>query len=189
MVDLVDVNLASGAENGFTLLNNIAMTQLKIALDALEKNSFAKTLSNPKVLVKNNTPAKFIQGTQFQVKTKTTNTNGDITENINYKDANLRLEIIPKISKNGDILMRVVVNNDELQADGSTINKMEVSTEFLIENNGVAVIGGLFTAKTVQTEQKVPVLADIPVLGHLFKSNVETDQRNELLIFISPQII
>jgi type IV pilus assembly protein PilQ len=70
-----------------------------------------------------------------------------------------------------------------------SINSKKVSTEVLVENGGTVVIGGVFTQDFSEGESKVPLLGDIPILGWLFKNNAKSDNKEELLIFITPKIM
>ena len=78
---------------------------------------------------------------------------------------------------------------DDLTTAGTAINTKQVQTQVLVENGGTVVIGGIFQQEDSTTENKVPLLGDIPVLGHLFKNNTRSSQRTELLIFITPKIV
>jgi len=70
-----------------------------------------------------------------------------------------------------------------------SINTKSVNTEVLVENGGTVVIGGVFTQDIGDSTQKVPLLGDVPVVGWLFKNNVKSDTKSELLIFITPKIM
>lgn len=182
-------NLGLGNNVSISVIENIGLGQLKIALDALERKEISRTLSNPKVLAKNNKAATFIQGTQFQITTTTITSDGVIHKNIEYKDANLQVKITPKISPDGFVLMDISVTNDELKSDGVTIDKMQINTSLLVENNKIASIGGLFLSKQSNVSSKTPLFGDIPILGNLFKQKKTEDNQSELLVFISPKIL
>jgi len=87
----------------------------------------------------------------------------------------------------------VQVNKDspgELLAGGQrAINTKRIQTQVLVENGGTVVIGGIFTQDTSNTENKVPLLGDIPVLGALFRNKSVVNNRRELLVFITPRIV
>jgi type IV pilus assembly protein PilQ len=184
-----EINLLSSTGAVISGVGNIGLSQLRTALDILEKKSFSKILSNPKVLVNNNAQAVFIQGTQFQTLDTVTDSKGNISTVTKYKDANLSVKVTPKISKNGDILLKILVTNDTWYPSTKIIDKMEINTELLVENNKVISIGGLLTTSKSESVSKVPLLGDIPILGNLFKSTSKVDKKNELLIFIAPKII
>jgi type IV pilus assembly protein PilQ len=72
---------------------------------------------------------------------------------------------------------------------GPSIDTKQIVTEVLVENGGTVVIGGIYSQTETNQTNKVPVLGDLPFLGFLFKQNLKTDNRNELLIFISPRVL
>jgi type IV pilus assembly protein PilQ len=88
--------------------------------------------------------------------------------------------------------MTLKVNKDsvgQITVGGPSIDTKQVSTEVLVENGGTVVIGGIYTQEERTTTNKVPVLGDLPYVGFLFKNNLKSDDRRELLIFITPRII
>jgi len=88
--------------------------------------------------------------------------------------------------------MKLDVNQDTVGAiygGVPSINTKQVSTQVMVENGGTVVIGGVFTQDVSDSTQKVPLLGDVPVLGWLFKNNVKSDTKSELLIFITPKIM
>jgi len=90
--------------------------------------------------------------------------------------------------------MHLQVNKDNVNTALSTsyglaIDTKNVKTDVLVENGGTVVIGGIYIQEERKTVTKVPLLGDVPVLGHLFKKNETTDNRRELLVFITPKIV
>jgi type IV pilus assembly protein PilQ len=77
----------------------------------------------------------------------------------------------------------------QLTISGPSIDTKQVTTEVLVENGGTVVIGGIYTQDERTTINKVPVLGDLPYVGFLFKNSVKFDNRNELLIFVTPRIL
>jgi type IV pilus assembly protein PilQ len=72
---------------------------------------------------------------------------------------------------------------------GPSIDTKQIVTEVLVENGGTVVIGGIYSQTETNQTNKIPVLGDLPLVGWLFKQNLRTDDRNELLIFITPRIL
>ena len=104
----------------------------------------------------------------------------------------LTLKVKPQITPDSNIIMDVQVNKDARGVQttaGPAIDTRNVKTSVLVENGGTVVIGGIYTRNSGLAFKKVPYLADIPILGWLFKSRQENDERTELLIFITPRII
>lgn len=92
------------------------------------------------------------------------------------------------------VILDLDVSNDEVGAifaDGVSINTKNIKNlKVTVENGGTVVLGGVYRQKNQQeTTNKVPLLGDLPVVGHLFKSNTRTQARKELLVFITPKII
>jgi len=106
----------------------------------------------------------------------------------------LSLEVTPHINANGTIGMKIDAKNDSVgQATGGStapaINKKQATTEMLLRDGETTVIGGIFVDSDNESEDGVPYLMDIPLLGKLFKSNSKTKVKTELLIFITPRIL
>jgi type IV pilus assembly protein PilQ len=111
---------------------------------------------------------------------------------IAFRKASLKLEVTPQITPDGNIILDVDVNKDSVgrqTQSGFAINTKHVRTQVLVENGGTVVLGGIFQQTERQDDTKVPVLGDVPVLGHLFKSTARTNDKTELLIFITPKIV
>jgi len=100
--------------------------------------------------------------------------------------------VTPQITPDDHINMQVTANQDTvgtIYGGVPSINTKKVNTEVLVENGGTVVIGGVFTQDLSDSTQKVPLLGDVPVVGWLFKNNVKSDTKSELLIFITPKIM
>jgi len=103
----------------------------------------------------------------------------------------LSLEVKPQITPNNNILMDLTVTQDSVSGTGSPppINTKKIQTQVLVDNGGTVVVGGIHTQNTSNTINKVPLLGDIPYLGVLFRGNTQIDQKDELLIFVSPKVM
>ena len=111
---------------------------------------------------------------------------------IQFRKANLKLEVTPQITPEGSVILDVDVNKDsvgQITTAGFAIDTKHVQTQVLVENGGTVVIGGIFTQSENETENKVPLLGDIPVLGFFFKNNVRSSARSELLVFLTPKVV
>jgi type IV pilus assembly protein PilQ len=109
-------------------------------------------------------------------------------------DATLRLKVKPLITYNGQIDMELNVNQDKIgtainQFLPPPINTKQVTTKVLVENGGTVVIGGIFDRTENEVVNRVPMLGDIPYVGHLFRNKVKVDNKRELLIFVTPRIL
>ncbi len=161
---------------------------LNLELSALEADGKGKVVSSPRVVTADQAKALIEQGTElpYQVATSSGATS------LLFRKANLKLEVTPQITPEGSVILDVDVNKDSVghaTAAGFAIDTKHVKTQVLVENGGTVVIGGIF-AQTERTDvTKVPLLGDIPVLGHLFKTTTKTSERTELLIFLTPKVV
>ena len=109
-----------------------------------------------------------------------------------FRKANLKLEVTPQITPEGNVILDVDVNKDsvgQVTNAGYAIDTKHVQTQVLVENGGTVVIGGIFLQTENSTDTKVPFLGDIPILGNLFKTNTRSADRSELLIFLTPKVV
>ena len=189
------VNLPAAAIGGvpasslaFSLFSSAANRFLNLELSALEADGKGKIISSPRVVTEDKQVAVIEQGVElpFQVATSSGATS------ITFKKANLRLEVTPQITPDGNVVLEVDVNKDskgEETRAGPAINTQHVKTKVMVENGGTVVLGGIYQQTERNNEQKVPLLGDVPVLGHLFKSTGRESTKTELLVFITPKIV
>lgn len=105
--------------------------------------------------------------------------------------ASLKLEVTPQITPEGNIILDEV-NKDspgEILLGARAINTKRVQTQVLVESGGTVVIGGIFESNESDSESKVPLLGDMPVVGNLFKSRTKSSNKSEMLVFITPKMI
>jgi len=115
--------------------------------------------------------------------------------NTTFIEAQLQLRVIPHVTQEGSIQMAVNVTNNQPNpqltgANGQpSISRREAKTQVLVKDGDTTVIGGIYTRRNSEAFNEVPLLSKIPVLGWLFKKKAVTDDRTELLIFITPRIV
>jgi type IV pilus assembly protein PilQ len=189
------INLPAGGINGanptslaVSLFSAAANRFLNLELSALEADGKGKIISSPRVVTADQLKALIEQGTElpYQVATASGATS------ISFRKANLKLEVTPQITPDGNIILDVDVNKDSVGVEtraGFAIDTKHVKTQVLVENGGTVVLGGIFQQVERTNETKVPLLGDIPGVGHLFKSTGRTNDKTELLIFITPKIV
>lgn len=187
-----NVNLpgAASGTGGLTLslFNPAATKVLSLELTASELDGKTKNIASPRVVTADKTEAKISAGTQIPYQQASSSGATAVA----FKDATLSLTVTPQISPDDNIDMKLNVNQDTVGAiygGVPSINTKQVNTQVMVENGGTVVIGGVFTQNIGDSTQKVPVLGDVPVLGWLFKNNVKSDTKTELLIFITPKIV
>lgn len=190
-----NITLPAGSINGYpagsvalTLFNPSATRFLNLELTALESEGKGKILSSPRVITGDQMKALIEQGTElpYSVVSK------DGMANVEFRKANLKLEVVPQITPDNNVILEVDINKDsvgQLTAAGYAIDTKHVQTQVLIENGGTVAIGGIFIQQDREVDTKVPLLGDIPGLGWLFKTRARTNDKTELLIFLTPKII
>jgi type IV pilus secretin PilQ/predicted competence protein len=188
------VNLLTGGNNAFidlTLGNVLNTFNLDLALQAAENEGLVNILSSPKVQALNNQQASIQSGFQIPIQTVANN-----TVSVQFVNATLKLDVRPQVTAEGTVLMDINIQkrNPEfgLTIAGSPnapISTKEAQTRVMVRDGGTTVIGGIYEVSSNQGEDRVPGLANIPIIGHLFKNRRIEDQNNELLIFITPRVI
>lgn len=189
------LSLPAGAINGtnpaniaVSLFNSAATKFLALELSALEADGKGKIISSPRVVTANNIKALIEQGTELPYQAATSSG----ATSVQFRKANLKLEVTPQITPEGNVLLDVDVNKDSVgiqTTSGFAIDTKHVQTQVLVENGGTVVIGGIYTQTESNDTDKVPLLGDIPVLGYLFKNNAKVRNRTELLVFLTPRIL
>ncbi len=177
----------------FGLLND--HIDVDARLRAEKENIDAKLLANPRILVLDNEEATFDIVTEHPYVERTV-TAGSTTETVKFKPVGVKLVVTPHVA--GDNMLRlkiapefgVVVGQVQVSAsDVPIVNTRKVNTIALVKDGQAVVLGGLRKKDTTQRINKVPILGDIPVLGHLFRFEGEATAMTELVIFITPHII
>lgn len=189
------INLPAQALGGYdpssfaiSIFNTAANRFLNLEISALEADGKGKVVSSPRVVTADQTKALIEQGTEYPY--PVTAPNGATT--IAFKKAVLKLEVIPQITPEGNIILDLDVNKDsrgEGTTQGVAINTKHIKTQVLVENGGTVVIGGIFELEEKTDETKTPFLGDVPVLGNLFKTRTKDSRKTEMLVFITPKVI
>jgi len=182
------INGVNAASVAVSLFNAGAGRFLALELSALEADGRGKIVSSPRVVTADNIKALIEQGTEIPYQQATSSG----ATSVSFKKANLKLEVTPKITPDGNIFLDVDVNKDSVgiqTTNGFAIDTKHVQTQVLVENGGTVVIGGIYTQNERTDINKVPLLGDIPVLGNLFKSTNKINNRTELLVFLTPRVL
>ena len=189
------VNLPSTGAGGFnpaafavSLFSSAANRFLNLEISALEADGRGKIVSSPRIVTADQVKALIEQGTEYPYQTATSSGATAIA----FRKANLKLEVTPQITPEGNIILDVDINKDsrgETTTAGIAINTKHVQTQVLVENGGTVVIGGIFEQIEVEDVTKVPLFGDIPVVGNLFKNRSRTANKSELLVFLTPRVI
>lgn len=189
------VNLPAQAQGGYdpssfaiSIFNSAANRFLNLEISAMEADGKGKIVSSPRVVTADQTKASIEQGTEFPYPVTAPN-GGTI---IAFKKAVLKLEVLPQITPEGNIILDLDVNKDspgEVLNNIRAINTKRIKTQVLVENGGTVVIGGIFELFEDEAEAKVPFLGDLPGVGNLFKTKTKQTNKQEMLIFITPKVV
>jgi type IV pilus assembly protein PilQ len=189
------VNLPGVGQNGFgaatfavSLFNSSLTRLLNLEISAMEADGKGKIVSSPRIVTADQVKALIEQGTELPYQQATSSG----ATSIAFRKANLKLEVTPQITPEGNIILNVDVNKDSVgrsTTNGFAIDTKHIQTQVLVENGGTVVIGGIFEQTEREDVTKVPLLGDIPGVGNLFKQRTRTANKSELLVFISPKMI
>ena len=189
------LNLPGVGQNGFqaatfalSLFSSGATRLLNLEISAAESDGRGKIVSSPRIVTADQVKALIEQGTELPYQQATSSG----ATSVAFRKANLKLEVTPQITPEGNIILNVDVTKDSVgrsTANGFAIDTKHIQTQVLVENGGTVVIGGIYEQNDREDETKVPVLGDIPVLGNLFKQKTRTATKSELLVFITPKML
>ncbi len=189
-VNLPAAGIAGAVPGVFSvvLFNEALSRFLNLEVSALQSDGKGKIISSPRVVTADQVEATIEQGTEIPF----LQASSSGATSVSFKKAVLGLKVKPQITPDDNIIMNLNVNKDSRGTDtiaGPAIDTKQITTQVLVENGGTVVIGGIYEQNERETINKIPLLGDIPVLGYLFKNNQKTDDRRELLVFITPKII
>ncbi len=178
----------SAATFALSLFGASASRFLNLELSALEAEGKGKIVSSPRVITADQVKALIEQGEELPYQAATSSG----ATNVQFRKANLKLEVVPQITPEGNVILDVDVNKDSVgraTVAGFAIDTKHVKTQVLVENGGTVVIGGIYTQTERDEVNQVPVLGDIPYVGNLFKNKQRIYNKTELLVFITPKIV
>lgn len=189
---LVDLGMKASrayppAALGMTLMR-MADYVLNLELTALQNDNAGEILANPRLVTSDRVQARIKQG--LEIPYVTVSQNGTQTQ---FKDAVLELNVTPQITPDGSIIMDLIVKKDNISdvtnAAMSGIEQRRIQTLARVNDGETIVLGGVYESEMGNDTYKVPFFADIPGLGWLFSNKVQSEQKRELLIFVTPKVI
>ena len=185
-VDLGVTNRTAGIGIGYVTDNLI----LDLELSAMEKSGNGEIVSQPKVVTSDKETAKILKGSEIPYQEASSSG----ATSTSFKEAVLSLEVTPQITPDNRIIMEVKVTKDapdfaNALNDVPPINKNEVNAKVLVNDGETIVIGGVFSNTQSRSVDKVPLLGDLPFLGRLFRRDTVTEEKSELLVFLTPRIV
>ncbi|WP_028671155.1 type IV pilus secretin PilQ [Saccharospirillum impatiens] len=176
------VNLPAGGNASSFAIGVAAFDYaLDLELSALETRGSAEVVSQPKIVTSDGQEAYIISGQSIPFQ-------GAEGETI-FRDAGLSLRVTPQITPDNRVVLDLVVTQDSLAAGGNAIDTNSVTTQVLVNNGDTLVLGGVYRTESVTTIDKTPLLGDLPVLGTLFRRTSSSEEKTELLIFITPKLV
>lgn len=190
-VDLGVVNPSSSA--GFNLAK-LSGSLLNLELSALESENQLEIIASPNLLTANQNMASIKQGTEIPYEVST---GGNGSTSIEFKQAVLGLEVTPKIVADKQMILDLYITQNTTgrsikRRDGGealAIETQEIKTQVKVKDGETVVLGGIFQQVNSNGKKKVPGLAQVPIIGNAFKYNAKKNQKSELVIFITPQLV
>lgn len=174
-------------------------SDISATLNALEKRTNIKVISAPKLLVLNNQTAALQVGDQVPISTQSAtnlnSNNGSVVNSVEYRDTGVILKVTPRVNASGLVLLDIaqevsdVATNQTSGIDSPTISTRRISTSIAVQDGQVIALGGLFRNSKTLGKNGLPVVSRIPVLGALFGSHNNVDNRTELLIILKPHVL
>lgn len=168
---------------------------LGASLNLLKQNGALDIVSEPSILAINNKESSIYVGETISIKTSSSVTDGGTTrENFQREDVGLTLKVKPRISNETKVTLEINtilegVKTTKTISGNADTSKKEVKTTAILNNGESVIIGGLIENKIETTNQKVPVLGDIPLFGELFKNDISNNKKNNLVVIVTPYMI
>lgn len=163
---------------------------LGLELSALEGAGYGEVVSQPKVITGDKQQASIQSGSEVPYREESASGGATIA----FKEATLKLDVTPQITPDNNVIIDLIVNQDTVGAVDETtgvplIDITQLETQVLVADGETIVLGGIYQTSFVTSQSKVPFLGDIPYLGRLFRNDSKSEEKNELLIFITPRIM
>jgi MSHA type pilus biogenesis protein MshL len=183
----------------FSAVGPLAAGSYSFVLQLLSQIGETKILSSPRITALNNQEAKILVGTREAFITEAV-TQGTSTTNtsttVNFVDVGVQLKVTPTINQDGFVTMKIRPEISRvariLESGGNVVPIVDTTnaeTSVIIKDGHTIIIGGLIKDEKIRTERKIPGLGDIPVIGHAFKGSTETQQKVEIVVFLTPHIL
>jgi type IV pilus assembly protein PilQ len=188
----VDLGVTNPAGQIAFSLISLSDFMLDLELSALQADGYGEVISTPKVLTGDKQKAKVATGQEVPYQTTTNSASGS-TATTSFKEALLSLEVTPSITPDGKVQMQLDIAKDSIAGEAPNgeliLNKNTITTNVLVNNGETVILGGVFEQTTSNSQTKVPFLGDIPYIGRLFRKDTKSDDKQELLIFVTPRIV
>ena len=184
-----EINTVSPGSLALTFIGLPSGNLLSLELSALQQEGKGKIIESPRIITADEKRAVIEQG---QERTFLAQGGGLGTQSFLTKNAVLRLAVTPQITPDNRVILNVHITNDSFNSaspSDSTMNKKRVTTQVLLDNGETVVIGGIYEQVQNTTISKVPFLGDLPLIGWAFRNTDVQNNRDELLVFLTPRIL
>ncbi|MBW1864678.1 MAG: type IV pilus secretin PilQ, partial [Deltaproteobacteria bacterium] len=161
---------------------------LNARLNALETNGEGKIISSPKIVTLDNKKARIKQGIEYPYLERD-DTGGS---SVSFKDIDLLLEVTPHVTPDNRVSMEIMITKNDIDSITNGVPSLstnEAETELLVNDGDTIVIGGIMKTRKISASRGFPWLSKIPVLGWFFRTDMDSKESSELLIFITPKIV
>ncbi|MBR9728121.1 type IV pilus secretin PilQ [Shewanella intestini] len=194
--DRLNVNLPSAAANSTSIAFHVAKladgTVLDLELSALEQENKGEIIASPRITTSNQKAAYIEQGVEIPYVESASSGATSVT----FKKAVLSLRVTPQITPDNRVILDLEITQDSqgetvqtATGEAVAIDTQRIGTQVLVDNGETIVLGGIYQQNLISRVSKVPVLGDIPLVGFLFRNSSDTNERQELLIFVTPKIV
>ncbi|ENU86760.1 hypothetical protein F973_00973 [Acinetobacter sp. CIP 102129] len=189
----VDLGVTSqGASRIAFGLISLSDFMLDLELSALQADGYGEVISTPKVLTADKQKASVQSGVEVPYQSAEGG-GANAVSKTEFKEIVLKLDVTPSITPDGKVQMQLDIKNDSIagvtQQGEFYLNKNMLNTNVLVDNGETVVLGGIFEEENVNKQTKVPFLGDLPYVGKLFRRDSKTENKRELLIFVTPRIV
>lgn len=187
-----DFGVKSSNPQGFKY--TITGANFNAFLNAMQTDTRFNVLSTPRIFTSNNVQAEInISQRVPYVVSQRTDANGNITYNYDYQDVGIVLTVTPRITAGGYVTMDVTQTANDLQGftsfNAPIVNQRQAQTTVAAKDGDTIILGGIIRSTISSTTKKIPILGDIPILGQFFRSTDKTNNKTELLVFLSPRVV
>ena len=178
----LDVNLpAGGVASSFTVGIVNSLFNLDLEISALESIGQAEVVSQPRIVTQDGQMANIFSGQNVAFP--------DENGGTKFVQAGLSLQVTPQVTPDDRVVLTLSVNQDSLNAGGGAIDTNTVNTQVLVENGTTLVLGGVYRTENTTLTEKTPILGDLPFIGRIFRRTTNSEEKSELLIFITPRLV
>ncbi|WP_252345827.1 type IV pilus secretin PilQ, partial [Shewanella indica] len=194
--DRLNVNLPAAPSNAASIAFHVAKladgTVLDLELSALEQENKGEIIASPRITTSNQKAAYIEQGVEIPYVESASS--GAAT--VQFKKAVLSLRVTPQITPDNRVILDLEITQDSQGkivqtplGEAVSIDTQRIGTQVLVDNGETIVLGGIYQQNLISRVSKVPVLGDIPLVGFLFRNTSDKNERQELLIFVTPKIV